>query len=190
MLDAAGVETRVRRRHVVGGLRALLLAAAHPDRVDGVVRARTVGAAADAGTAGRERASTSTTTLDDYEGWAKYNRHYWLLGLPRLPRVLLLARSFREPHSTKQIEDCVAWGLDTIAETLVLTAVGADSGLADVAAVEELLRGISCPVLVVHGTDDRIIPFARSERVAELTGGELVRSRGRVTRRRRAIRSW
>ena len=51
--------------------------------------------------------------LDDDEGWAKYNRHYWRARLPRLPRVLLLAACFPEPHSTKQIEDCVGWGLET-----------------------------------------------------------------------------
>ncbi len=27
--------------------------------------------------------------LDTDEGWAKYNSHYWLRGLPRVPRVLL-----------------------------------------------------------------------------------------------------
>ena len=31
-----------------------------------------------------------------------------------------------------------------------------------------------CPVLVIHGTDDRCQPLARGRRVAELTGGELV----------------
>ncbi len=31
------------------------------------------------------------------------------------------ARCFTEPHSTKQIEDCVGWGLDTAPETLALT---------------------------------------------------------------------
>ena len=31
----------------------------------------------------------STSELDTDEGWAKFNRHYWLARLPRLPRVLL-----------------------------------------------------------------------------------------------------
>ena len=29
---------------------------------------------------------------------------------------------FTEPHSTKPIEDCVGWGLETTGETLVLTS--------------------------------------------------------------------
>ena len=28
---------------------------------------------------------------------------------------------FTEPHSTKPIEDCIGWGLETTAETLVAT---------------------------------------------------------------------
>ena len=33
---------------------------------------------------------------------------------------------------------------------------------------------MQCPVLVIHGTDDRCQPLERGARVAELTGGELV----------------
>jgi predicted glycosyltransferase len=81
---------------------------------------------------------------------------------------------FPEPHSTKQIDDCVAWGLDTTPGTLILTMDGGDSGLPDKEAVEQLCRGIRNPVCVVHGSRDAIIPFARGERVAELTGAEFV----------------
>ena len=37
---------------------------------------------------------------------------------------------------------------------------------------------VRCPVVVVHGTDDRIIPHEHGARLAELTGGTLVAFEG------------
>jgi len=54
--------------------------------------------------------------IDTDEGWAKYNRHYWLRDY-RGFLEFFFGKLFREPHSTKQIEDCVAFGLDTDPET-------------------------------------------------------------------------
>ena len=68
----------------------------------------------------------------------------------------------------------IAWGLDGDPETLVRTIEARIASTADVAGFEQLLRSIQCPVLLVHGTEDRVIPIGRSERIAELTGGELV----------------
>jgi pimeloyl-ACP methyl ester carboxylesterase len=36
-----------------------------------------------------------------------------------------------------------------------------------------LAATLTTPVLVIHGTDDHVIPLARSEELARLTGGEL-----------------
>jgi pimeloyl-ACP methyl ester carboxylesterase len=44
--------------------------------------------------------------------------------------------------------------------------------------VEALLRRVRCPVLVVHGSDDRVRPHAVGAAVAELTGGRLVTIEG------------
>jgi pimeloyl-ACP methyl ester carboxylesterase len=38
----------------------------------------------------------------------------------------------------------------------------------------ELARRLQCPLLVVHGTDDRIASPTRGQALAEHTGGELV----------------
>ena len=80
-------------------------------------------------------------------------------------------QGFSEPHSTKPIEDCVRWGLDTIPE--VLFAEGR-AAMPDRATLEQWCAQVSSPVLVIHGDDDRIAPLGRAERLAELTGGELV----------------
>ena len=78
-----------------------------------------------------------------------------------------------EPHSTRQIEEGIAWAADTDGPTLVRTVEGRavappfDAG-------EAMYRKIRCPLLVLHGDDDRIQPHARGKLVAELSGGELV----------------
>ena len=44
-----------------------------------------------------------------YEGWAKFNRHYWLEHYEDFAGFFF-SQVFTEPHSTKQIEDSVGWG--------------------------------------------------------------------------------
>ena len=57
-------------------------------------------------------------------GWAKYNRHYWQRDY-RGFLEFFFAQMFPEPHSTKQIEDCVGWALETDPEMLADTTRGA-----------------------------------------------------------------
>jgi predicted glycosyltransferase len=114
---------------------------------------------------------------DDYEGWAKYNRHHWLRDY-RDFLEFFFAQVFPEPHSTKQIEDCVAWGLDTTPEALIASIDGDDREPADSPAWHALCRSVSCPVTIVHGTRDGVIPFEIGPGVAELTGGRLVALEG------------
>jgi pimeloyl-ACP methyl ester carboxylesterase len=113
--------------------------------------------------------------LDTDEGWAKWNRYYWLRHYREFLEFFA-AEVFPEPHSTKQIEDVVGWGLETTAETLVLTQLGAQP--ATLEEMEAILDRVSCPVLVVHGDDDRLRPLAVGAAVAELTGGALVTIEG------------
>ena len=116
--------------------------------------------------------------LDTEEDWAKYNRHYWLKDY-RGFLEFFFSQCFSEPHSTKQIEDCVGWGLETTPETL-LTIEDAparrEMRLASTSEqwVKERAERVRCPVLVIHGSKDAITPHARGARLAELTGGRLV----------------
>ena len=68
----------------------------------------------------------------------------------------------------------MAWGLDTDPDTLIRSVQGDAMGLADAEAAEALCRRVRCPVVVVHGTLDRVVSPEVGRRVAELTGGELV----------------
>ena len=61
----------------MGGLRALLLAAGHPERVDGVFLIGPTVPLLTPGPPQREGLGFEDE-FDAYEGWAKYNRHYWL----------------------------------------------------------------------------------------------------------------
>ena len=60
----------------------------------------------------------SSTTA--YLGWGKWNRHYWVDHYEDFLEFFF-SQCFTEPHSTKQREDCVGWGLETDPETLVAT---------------------------------------------------------------------
>ena len=108
--------------------------------------------------------------LDTDDGWAKYNRHYWLRDY-RGFLEFFFSQMFNEPHSTKPIEDCVGWGLETTPEVLIATH---DRDPLDLAAQQELCRRVRCPVLVIQGTDDAITGAGRGIGLAEATGGELV----------------
>ena len=128
---------RARRRRRRVGMRrrarpaaacwALLLAGRHPERVDGAFADRPVDAAEAPTPPSRDAHRTSTRSSRRYEGWAKCNRHYWLARLPRLPRVLLRASVFTEPHSTKQIEDASRSGSGDDAGDAGRDRVGGDS---------------------------------------------------------------
>jgi pimeloyl-ACP methyl ester carboxylesterase/predicted glycosyltransferase len=176
VMDAAGVDSACVAGLSMGGLRALLLAAQHPERVDGAFLVAATIPLLTPGPEEREGLSFDDE-LDHHHGWEKYNRHYWLQDY-RGFLEFFFGQIFCEPHSTKQVEDSVAWGLDTTPETLILTMDGGDSGLPDKAAVERLCRSIRCPVFVIHGSRDPILPVERGERVAELTRAEYVRFEG------------
>jgi pimeloyl-ACP methyl ester carboxylesterase/predicted glycosyltransferase len=170
ILDLLGVGEVVAAGLSCGGRHALQLAAAHPDRVRGVFAIGPSVPELTPPNPARTQYSFDDE-LDTEEGWAKDNRHY----RERNYRGFLeffFGEMFCEPHSTKAIEDCVAWGLDTAPE--VLDKTECDVGYRGRDGAEALCRAVRCPVLVVHGNDDRITPWHRGARVAELTGGRLV----------------
>ncbi len=168
VLDATDTPSATIVSFSLGAQWALLIAADHPERVDAAVficpalplgsplAPRTVHAWDD--------------ELDTDEGWAKYNRHYWLRDY-RGFLEFFFSQMFTEPHSTKPIEDCVGWGLETTPETLVATALA--DGI-DEEATRALCRRLQGPVLVVQGTDDAITGAGRGIALAEETGGTLV----------------
>jgi len=107
---------------------------------------------------------------DTFEGWDKYNRGYWQKDYPDFCRFFV-SQIFNEAHSTKQIEDSVAWAAEGDGDMLAMTLDSRE--ISSFVVDEDMYRGIHCPVLLIHGENDVIAPVAASEKVAELTGGEL-----------------
>jgi pimeloyl-ACP methyl ester carboxylesterase len=170
VLDATATERAVVVSLSLGAQRALLLAAGHPERIAGAVF---IGPALPLGGLSGDRAILDRfdEELDTDDGWAKYNRHYWLRDYAGFLEFFF-SECLSEPHSTKQIEDAVGWGLGTTPETLLASEGGA--GLGSREKVEELCAQVRCPVLVIHGQEDRVRPVAHGAELARLTGGTFV----------------
>ncbi len=119
----------------------------------------------------------SDVPLDSYEGWAKCNVHHWRSDY-RDFLEFFFAQQLPEPHSTKQIEDCVRWGLEGGPESLVLADEEAPPPWSSKEEAEDICRRVRCPVLVIHGDLDNCQTHERAAAVAELTGGTLVTLEG------------
>jgi pimeloyl-ACP methyl ester carboxylesterase/predicted glycosyltransferase len=168
VLDETGTEHCVLVVHCGSAGAALLLAAEHPQRIRGALF---MSPALPLTPPLPERTGFPfDEELPTEEGWAKSNRHYWARDF-RGYLEFFFDRCFSEPHSTKQWEDCVGWGLETTAETLSLTIDAPDL---DRDTVHDLLDRLRCPLVVTQGDQDRLIPPDRGRAFAEATGAKLV----------------
>jgi pimeloyl-ACP methyl ester carboxylesterase/predicted glycosyltransferase len=169
VLDATQTERAIIVSLSMGAQRSLILVAEHPERALGAVF---IAPSVTLAPRPPERAVTEEfeNELGTDEGWAKYNRHYWLRDYPGFLKFFF-DNVFSEPHSTKPIEDCVGWGLETTPETLIETQRALSL---DPEQTLSLCGKVRCPVLVIQGTDDRITGPARGVELSRATGGQLV----------------
>jgi pimeloyl-ACP methyl ester carboxylesterase len=174
VMDATGTEQAVLLSLSQGGRWALWLAAQRAERVLGSVF---IGPAVGLGPRDPERAAAFERFDEPYtstEGWGRYNRYYWLDHYEDFA-WFFFGRCFTERHSTKQIEDCVGWALQTTPEVLIADA---GSRQPDEEALREWCARVRCPSLVIHGVDDEVVPIRHAAALAELTGGTLVALEG------------
>jgi len=170
VLDATGTARAVVAGVSMGGPRAARLAATQPQRVLGAVLVAP--GFSQLSPPHPERAVHSfTEEPGGDEGWALFNEHAWRRDFRKFAEFFW-SNVFTEPHSTKAIEDGVAWTMGTDAETLIATAYAPGDDARDAQA--RILADVACPVLVVHGSDDAIVPVARGVAAADLTGGDLL----------------
>jgi pimeloyl-ACP methyl ester carboxylesterase len=175
VLDATGTEQAVLVALSMGNTWALRISADHPSRVLGwVAIGAFINGIVPPGPDDVAFAERFDQQLISPTGWELYNRHEWLHDYRRFAEFFF-HECLTEPHSTKQWEDVVGWAMDTDGETLVAKW---DAPVDEPRPVAEVCALVQCPVVVVHGTDDGIIPFAIGERLAELTGGQLVTLEG------------
>ena len=173
VLDATDTDRALVVGFSCGAAWAVHVAAGHPERVSGLV-AISPSCGLSVASPARELYAFDTRH-DTTRGWAKYNEHYWVEGGYDDFVQFFFEQMFHEPHSTKQIEDCIGWAGDVAPRTLADTTAGR-LGLhgADVTPLEPLCAQVTCPVLVLHGSEDKVRPAAIGRRLADLTGGELV----------------
>jgi pimeloyl-ACP methyl ester carboxylesterase/predicted glycosyltransferase len=154
----------------LGGMHACILAAHYPTRVRAAVLAGTTATIGPGYPYLTPR--TFTAPRASFEGWEKYNRDYWHRQYPDFAEHFI-RNICSEPHSTRQIEDGIEWANDTTGPLLARTVEA--RGIAPPFDVgEDMYRKIKCPVLMIHGDNDQIQPYARAQVVAAATGAELV----------------
>ena len=159
-----------------GGLWGVQLAVDHPERVLGLV-ASTPAVPLAPGRPERKVYRFERAVRRDRRAGRSTTRHYWQQRLRGLPVSSSSSRCFTEPHSTKQIEDCVGWGMETDPGTLVDATYGLDRVRA-----AELRRGVRagraarCSWSTATRTRSCRTPAASA--LAEVTGGALVTIEG------------
>ena len=188
VLDATGTGSVVACGLSMGAGYAARLAIVHPDRVRGIVMfGESIpfeGGSDDAGEGGPD-AEFDDPQPDD-EGWNKYNAHYWRRDWRGFAEWFAGDGIFSEAHSTKPIEDFVGWFLETDPETIITAerepymrpTTDWEPGPPRPGRAARYLQQVSCPVLMVHGTEDRISSIAHARRLAALLGARLVEIEG------------
>jgi pimeloyl-ACP methyl ester carboxylesterase/predicted glycosyltransferase len=147
VLDATNTERAIAVASSGGTNRTVLLAAEHPDRIEGVVF---VGPFTPLVTdPPNER--TEAFISGDYERYLR----------------LFMTAAFIEPHSTKAIEDGIGWGRETSLATITDARLG---NVVDADTFRDLCVRINCPVLVIQGTEDQITPQHHGLALAEAIG--------------------
>ena len=169
VLDACGVESAVVVGLSMGGQYGTRLAAFYPERVRGLAL---IGPALGLGDPLPERAGIVENFHrpypEDPRGWDKYNLAYWHDHYQDFAEFFL-GQIFVEAHSTKPIEDAVRWALEGGPAILEAEAARPRPQIPD----SEIFTKIDCPVLVIHGIEDRIQPHQVGEEAARLSQGTL-----------------
>jgi pimeloyl-ACP methyl ester carboxylesterase/predicted glycosyltransferase len=87
---------------------------------------------------------------NDFDGW----------------RTRLFQKIHPEPHSLKGIEDGIAWAGETSPEIFIeaLRQIQNDN-------VYDLLPRLAAPVLILHGTQDEVVPYRHGKKFADAVPG-------------------
>jgi pimeloyl-ACP methyl ester carboxylesterase/predicted glycosyltransferase len=89
-------------------------------------------------------------------------------------RHRLFTKMYPEPHSLRAVEDHFQWAEETTRDILVeaLAEIGKDD-------VYELLRQVTVPTLLLHGTEDPVVPYSHGRKfAAAVPGARLVTFEG------------
>lgn len=170
VLDDCGVSRAVVVGLSLGTAYALRLATLSPEVVAGVVL---IGPSLPLTPPSPEWSAIAENFVKPYqadvEGLDKYNLSYWHDHYEDFVESFF-SLCFSEPHSTKAIEDSMQWATGASPEILEAEARKRPTlGIEGAAWFE----GVTCPVAVIHGTQDRIQPHSIGAEAARLSGGNL-----------------
>ena len=143
----------------MGGAHGLWMAGRYPERVTRLVAIATVPPEWAFG-----EDPTFWERRESYDGWEKKNAHYWREHYLEWI-TFFMEQVFSEPHCTKPIEDAVGWAMQTTPDILISSVV--NPALMPGVPLDQIVRRIECPVLLIHARDDRIADVAMSRALAE-----------------------
>lgn len=174
VLDAAEIDRAVLVAHCHACWWAVEVASEHPERVRGLVAIEPgvpyLGRSQPHWRAAAERWDQ---VIDDPVGWELCNRHT-IVNEHRRWVEFFFGQQLVEPHSTKHLEDAVAWAIESTGEVLAAAEEGQEFDIPDRDTVEQRCRDLAAPTLVIHGELDVCQDVERGRALAELTGGDLV----------------
>lgn len=169
VMDATGVERAAVLSVSLGAEWAALMAADHPGRVAASILIAPY-LALGAQTPDREAAAAAfDEPQPSYEGWGKWNRHYWHEDWHGFLEFFF-SQCFTEPDSRAFIDHFVAMGLQTTPEVIATTE---DADQLEGAELRSVLQRGQCPSLIIHGREDAIAPVAWAMAAARILGAEL-----------------
>ncbi len=163
----------------------IMFAHEHPERVLGLAFICPVSLF---GEPGRSWHVRFEDRLASDEGWNSENIHFWRRDY-RAYLEYFFGQAFGEPHSTKQVEDGVTYGLDTDPESLATTKRAPTTLTLE--SLTAICEGIRAPTLVIQGTDDRITDVSQGSGLARTIPGarlELLEGGGHIVNARDPVR--
>ena len=169
VLDEVGIERAAIVSASQGGCWGLILAATRPGRVPAAVF---IAPDLPFGPPHAEQAP-AYAAFDEpqarYEGWSKWNRHYWREDWPGFLEFFF-SKCFTEPDSEREIEHFVGMGLETTPEVIIATVEAPALTEAD---AKRFAASLACPALVIHGDHDEVTPLPCGQELARLAGADL-----------------
>ncbi|MCI0425134.1 MAG: alpha/beta hydrolase [Actinobacteria bacterium] len=174
VMDAAGVDSAAFVAHCHANWWVVELVAAHPERALALVAIEPGIPYLGGGNPYWAMSSdTFEEVLEEPSGWQLFNRHLietehrrWL--------EFFFTEQLVEPHSTKQLEDMVGWGLESTGEILVAGELGQELSAPEREEFEELCRSLDLPILVIHGELDPCQLVGKGRAFADLVEADLV----------------
>lgn len=106
---------------------------------------------------------------EQYKGWEKYNVNYIQEDFEGF-KQFFLREALSDQYTEKMLDDAFAWCNTTSAEVIAKVVGSPPNQETEGKAV---YQKIQCPLLIIHGEEDKVVPFAKGRYLAEMLGAEF-----------------